>query len=111
MKVTKEQYLEAKKIVVSYEIELQKEEDDQIETMKKDLEEYFSNHDLIGRKISSFELEKGFYTTENKRIVNIIPVDPYFEEIYWNDEVDKDIAKIGDKYGIRLGWIYWVYPK
>lgn len=78
-----------------------------IEDIRKELQEFFANNMVSYWRIEEFELQENYLKTG----FNIIPKEPYFDESYSDDEADKRIEAIGKKYGMKLGWIYWVYPK
>ena len=77
------------------------------EDIRKELQEFFANNMVSYWRIEEFELQANHLNTG----FNIIPKEPYFDESYSDDEADKRIEAIGKKYGVKLGWIYWVYPK
>lgn len=76
------------------------------EKIKKELEDFFSNNLVNSTTVTDFYLEDGFFGS-----LDIIPVEPYFDEDYHDDDADKEIEKIGNKYNVELSWVYWVYPK
>lgn len=41
----------------------------------------------------------------------MIPINPYFDEDYSDNKSDKKIKEITEKYGLKLKWPYWIYPK
>lgn len=73
--------------------------------LKKELSDYFSEHEINGMKIEEFEVG-GEYGH------NIAPKEPYFEECLSGGDYEKDLEKIGEKYGILgLGFVPWCYHK
>lgn len=111
-RVTKEQYEAAKLIVDQYNSQLAAEFKEKQLKIKADLEEYFKQNEVCGGKIEKFALKDttwfGPKTYDN---LNIIPIEPYFDEDYWDEKADADIEAIGQKYNVRLGWVSGVYPK
>lgn len=77
-----------------------------LEYLRKDLEQYFSNHKIDGMQIKKFSLGKepvGF---------SIIPEEPYFEESLSEGKYQEDLEKMGRKFGIEhLGFVSWCYHK
>jgi hypothetical protein len=75
------------------------------EKLHKELSDYFENNDICGNKIKTFSFSKDFFNA-------IIPENPHLEESLIEGDYQKDLAKIGEKYGIKdLGFIYWCYHK
>jgi hypothetical protein len=77
-----------------------------LKKLEKELSNYFSNHDVCGNKIESFELD-------NKTFSNVIvPKHPHLEGCLTDGDYVKDLYKIGEKYGIEnLHFIHWCYGK
>jgi hypothetical protein len=72
--------------------------------LKNELSDYLSKNDICGNKIKSFELRED--------VVNykIIPKEPSLEDSLYEGNYEKDIEKIGNKYGVKnLGFIHWCY--
>jgi len=111
-KVTQEQYEQAKAIVDKYNSQLEAEFKVKEAKIKLELEEYFKNNEVCGCKIEDFRLtNRTWFGTQTYDSLEIIPIEPYFDEDYWDDKADADIEAIGQKYGIRLGWESGVYGK
>jgi hypothetical protein len=73
------------------------------EKLKKELSDYFGQHDICGNKIKKFSLAKDFTNA-------IIPEEPTLEESLIGGNYQIDLKKIGEKYGINhLGFIHWCY--
>jgi len=73
--------------------------------LHKELSDYFANHDICGNHIKKFSFSKDSFNA-------VIPEDPPLEESLIEGDYEKDLAKIGEKYGIKdLGFIYWCYHK
>lgn len=106
MKITHEEYIKAQKIVDQYKQQLDVEFDKKVRLIKQDLKKYFSENLVCGCRINEFRLEARKY-----RSVDIIAIDPYFDEDYYDDSADMDIEEIGKRYDIQLGWESGVYPK
>ncbi len=78
-----------------------------ITLIKKDLDDFFANNIVNMCTIKDYRISTGF----NRHQFNIIPIDPYFEESYDDEESDKKIKEIGLNHGVQLGWEYYVYHK
>lgn len=111
--ISKEAYTEAAKVVAEYENQIEEEFNQRAEVVKKELKEYFSNNKVCGVKIKEVEYEvQKFRGDDNSNWhLSIIPIQPDFDEDYDDDNADKDIEAIGEKYNIRVGWTYGVYGK
>ena len=110
-KITQEQYEQAKAIVDKYNRQLDSDFQVIIEKVRHDLEEYFRDNEVSGSKITEFDLSYKTWLGPNYKSIRIIPIEPYFDEDYWDDKADDDIEAIGQKYGVRLGWESGVYVK
>lgn len=110
-KITKEQYEQAKAIVDKYNHQLDADFQATMEKIKADLEKYFSENEVCGGKIEKFKLSNKTWLGTSYTHVDIIPIEPDFDEDYWDDKADADIEAIGQKYGVYLSWESGVYPK
>lgn len=111
-KVTFEQYEAAKAVVDKYMSQIEAEFKIKTAKIKTELEEYFERNKVCGRKITQFKLsDRTWFGQKTYDMLSIIPVEPYFDEDYWDEKADADIEAIGQKYGIRLGWESGVYGK
>lgn len=112
-KVTKEQYEAAKLIVDQYNSQLEEEFKEKLFKIEIELREYFAQNEVCGERIKYFKLKNTSYWFGTKSFdsAEIVPIEPYFDEDYWDDKADADIKAIGQKYGIRLGWKSGVYGK
>lgn len=80
--------------------------------IRAELEEYFEQNEVCGCKIEKFDLkDTTWFGTKTYKHLDIIQIEPYFDEDYWDDKADADIEVIGQKYGIQLGWESGVYGK
>ena len=74
--------------------------------LKKELSNYFEQHEICGNKIKSFEFDSKIFANV------IIPEHPPLEECLYEGNYEKDLKDIGEKYGIEnLGFIHWCYHK
>ena len=74
--------------------------------LNRELSDYFDKNDIEGIKIKNFELSEEPYSN------TISPKEPSFGGCLTGGNYEKDLAKIGEKYGIKnLGFIYWCYGK
>lgn len=111
-RVTFEQYEAAKLIVDQYNSQLEAEFKEKTAKIGVDLEEYFKQNEVCGCKIEKFGLkDTTWFGPKTYKRLDIIPIEPYFDENYWDDKADADIEAIGQKYGIQLGWVSDVYGK
>lgn len=111
-KVTQEQYEQAKAIVDKYNSQLEAEFKEKQAKIRAELEEYFKQNEVCGCKIEEFRFtDTTWFGVKTYKNLSIVPVEPYFDENYWDDKADADIEAIGQKYGIRLGWESGVYGK
>lgn len=77
-----------------------------LKRLTKELSDYFSENKIEGKEIKEFELEKEVFSNV------IIPKKPYFEGCLFGGDYEADLAKIGEKYGIKdLGFAHWCYGK
>lgn len=102
---TKEEYEKAKEIVDLYKAEKRRIHGEKLEKIRIDLEKYFSENLVEGRRVKSFSFSFDTFSSET---VRIIP--DCFDEDY-SGSANEDIKKIGEKYDIDLKFIYWVYGK
>lgn len=107
--ISKEDYEAAVRIVDQYIDERESELSQTMRLISLDLALYFRANYVSGRRIGEFEL-KGVWDKNYTR-VSIIPREPEFDEDYSDDNADKAIQIIGNKYGLSLGFTSDIYSK
>ena len=76
--------------------------------VKEKLTEFFKNRLVGGYSIKDFRLEESFVQNSYK----IIPIEPYLDECYDDEDADILINALGTSLGLRsLGFVSCVYPK
>lgn len=101
-----EEYQKALLVVGSYEEEQKRIRDENLKLLKVELSEYFANNLIDGRiRLVEFKMSRRYFND-----YDIIPVKPTLDENYEGGN-DDDIKKIGEKYGIECGIVYWCYHK
>lgn len=101
MMPTQEQYLEALKIVETYQQEQKRLYDIRKEAFKKDLQQYFETNRIDGNYFL-----KGFILEGS----HIIPINPHMDEDYEGGN-NEDIENLCKKHEVKFAFPYWCYPK
>jgi hypothetical protein len=97
-----EEYQKAKEITIAYENEQNRLEKIRLEEFRKDLSSLFLNNNHV--------IIKDFNLVKEYNRYDIIPTDPYLEEMY-EGELNSDIDILCNKHNIKASIIYWCYHK
>ena len=77
-----------------------------IDKLKRELSDFFENNLIEGNKIEDFEIR------EDSGSYDIIPTKPHLEETLYKGDYEKQLERMGRKYGIKnFGFIYYCYGK
>lgn len=105
--ISKQEYIKAKKIVLSFENQQVLERMERIEKIKAELTEFFNNNDVGGVKVTDFDLG-----IEKTRLEVFINEPPCFEGLTCPDyESIKVVHRIGEKHGENVHFPYYYFPK
>lgn len=95
-----EEYQKAKKITLAYEKEQDRLEKIRLEKFRKDLSNLFLNNNHV--------IIKDFNLVKEYNRYDIIPTNPYLEEMY-EGQLNDEIEKLCQKHNIKASIIYWCY--